>query len=255
MPDIRLDRIPRGWHTLVNTANRCLTPDGATHAGKTGAITNIEIVEHRLALETAEDTAFNRGVIEAARSLSAEVCCVCGGKALPLVDWNGEPARTRCLLQAGQVDVAPVHIRGEWLDYTLTGRFDYLTENWLAIPEGWAGLGRAMLTTLCEEPEEPEPDERPNARRWRIRFKEMLGRLEVHGTHGTRFRQGAEQLVQELSKRVCIRCGMPGAMRMHDFMRPECDNCWQHTDGCTYDDPTVRRTQREPWTSPDAIGV
>ena len=281
-PTIRLSRIPRGWHTLVSTADRWLSPDPDAHSGRIAAITNAGTVEGRLMLEGGNGTAFHRGVIDATTALSAEVCAICGGKAAPVVNWRGEPEATRCVVDAGQVKVRhavnrkwppgaaaklngtlkwrlgetlALETRTDWLHHLLQGNHDYLAEEWLGIPEGWAGLARAALLALCEEPEYEGPDTGDrNAIRW-IQFREKVGRLEVRGMHGTPYWSGVQALIYEFSARVCIRCGTPGAMRNAGFMRPECSACWQHTGRGENDDRKEQQRQRELWTAANAIGA
>ena len=281
-PTIQLSRIPHGWHTLVSTADRWLSPAPDAHTGGITAITRAGTIEGRLMLEGGNGTAFHRGIIDAATALSAEVCTICGGKAAPVVNWQGETEPTRCLLDAGQFKTRQAatrkwppgaaaklmgtlkwrhgktlaaETRTEWLHHLLQGHHDYLAEEWLGIAEGWAGLGRAALLTLCEEPEDENPDTgNRNAIRW-IQFREKMGRLEVRGIHGTPYGSGVQRLIHEFSARVCIRCGMPGTMRDDGFMRPECGGCWQHNSQGDNEHPREHRKQRELWTAADAIGV
>ena len=83
-----------GWAPIIEEAKNALERDWSRGEGRCEQ-TALSVREGRLHLEVANPNEACRGVVEAARALSAEVCEVCGGRGDPVGDGR-RPLGCRC---------------------------------------------------------------------------------------------------------------------------------------------------------------
>lgn len=222
--------------------------------------------EGRLYLEIVNPNEPSRGLTEAAKAVSAEVCELCGGRGNPVGDgrrllgcrcegcraagmerferkWQGPPGEQVCLatssFRAGEVDSGSAKGRdpvcggfsSRWgmeyrddLALLMSGRDDERAMRpWTSNP-GWAGLVRALFTTLQAERVGGESDADPALPRLPF-MKEKYGQLRIDFDLYSDYQLSVGWFFEELSGRICMHCGMPGKCRDREWVRTECDPC------------------------------
>ena len=94
---------------------------------------------------------------------------------------------------------------------------------WTSNP-GWAGLVRALFTTLQAERVGGESDADPALPPLPF-MKEKYGQLRIDFDLYSDYQLSVGWFFEELSGRICMHCGMPGKCRDREWVRTECDPC------------------------------
>lgn len=241
-----------GWSVILEEAKEVLERVCSTDQHRC-RLKAASVQQGKLHLEIVNPNEESRGLFEAARAVSAEVCELCGGRGNPVGDghrllgcrceacrapsmerlerdWRGRSREHDGgnTVHARTPDCAEMQYQDR-LALLMSAKDDERAmDGWTSNP-GWAGLVRALFVTLQAEQGTRVVDTGPALPRL-PHMKEKYGQLRIEFGYASKYLWGVDWFIEDLSGRICMHCGMPGKYRDRAWVRTECDACAAITD-------------------------